>query len=187
MARKPTNPSVDSMEFTLNFKEDMGLDFDLNNSTKIAIGNEIVKEIRNRTRREKRPFEGTAFAPYSEKYAEKKGVSVDDVDLTLLRDMLDSISITDISQDSVTIGFDSSREIPKAFNHHTGDTVPERPFFGVEEGELDKVARRLRSEINTSRDQDSERRRVQEETRRAEEEAIRQITEDLTRGLFEFG
>lgn len=187
MSREPDAPSVGNMEFVLDFEEDLGINFDINNGTKLAIGNAIADQIRKRSREEQRPFEGSTFAPYSEKYAKKKGVEVTDVDLTLFEDMLNSVSVTDIGHKTVTIGFDSTKELPKAFNHHTGDTVPARPFFGIEVGELEIIKASIQTRLKVDEETREVTRRQDAALKRAEDAAIKELVEQIAGELFDFG
>ena len=76
------------------------------------------------------------FDDYSEKYAESKGVSVGDVDMTLSSDMLENINYE--FKNGVIKIFVDENEAPRAYAHMTGfkghPTIkngPVRKFFGV--------------------------------------------------------
>jgi hypothetical protein len=83
---------------------------------------------------------GGRFAPYSESYAEKKGVSRSSVDLFLEGDMLGSLDYElDESKGTVNILLEGD-EAAKGYNHHVGDTLPRRPWFGLVPGEVEAIA-----------------------------------------------
>jgi hypothetical protein len=81
---------------------------------------------------------GRAFKQYSEDYAEFKGVSRGDVDLTLTSAML--AGINGETQDARVRIFVDPDQVPKAFNHCTGDTLPRRNFFGLTAEEIESIA-----------------------------------------------
>lgn len=84
---------------------------------------------------------GGKFKNYSEKYAEWKGVSVNEVDLTLSQDMLDSINGEDLGDGEIKIKVgDGDDETKKAYNHNVGDTLPKRTFFGLTQKEAKAIA-----------------------------------------------
>lgn len=74
-------------------------------------------------------IKGTKFKRYSEKYAAKKGVSRDSVDMVLEGDMLDGFDNEAGTPSTVTIAMKES-ELLKSYNHLKGDTLPKRDFFG---------------------------------------------------------
>lgn len=81
---------------------------------------------------------GKAFKPYSPEYADKKGVSRNSVDLTLLGDMLAGING---EADGATVKlFIDDDQVPKAYNHLVGDTLPKRTFFGLTKPEIETIA-----------------------------------------------
>lgn len=93
-------------------------------------------------------IKGDKFKAYTEDYADKKGVSRGDVDLTLFGDMLSSI-VSDFQGDEVIIQMAGDLEIKKAYNHNVGDTLPKRTFFGLTRDEAKNIAEKIRgTEIN---------------------------------------
>lgn len=99
-----------------------------------------------------RDREGRSFFPYSEKYADRKGVSPNDVDMTLFGDMLLSIN-SESTRDKVTIKIDDSDEAIKAYAHMKGfpghKTIkngPVREFFGITDDEARKLIKDLPTE-----------------------------------------
>ena len=134
------------MEITIDFKEDLGVE-EINDSViRDQVGQAIIDLIIDRTQSGK-TMDGGSFASYSPKYAQKKGVGVGDVDLTLTSDMLDSLDIIRSNSNSITIGVDQSDQVPKAYNHQVGDTLPKRPWLGVNKDELSDLAEAFSSEL----------------------------------------
>jgi hypothetical protein len=136
---------------TINLKDTFGIDFRGKDSLKQAVGQAIIDRIVTRTESGK----GMSFSgqkgrpvklksPYSKSYANSEdfkafGKSKSKVNMSLTGDMLASMDITGIDGNSITISFEGETENAKAFNHSTGDTVPKRPFFGVNNSELKKI------------------------------------------------
>lgn len=81
---------------------------------------------------------GRSFKEYSKEYAEQKGVSRGAVDMTLFGDMLAGID-GESDGPSVKLFMDDS-QVPKAFNHNVGDTLPKRTFFGLTNNEIESIA-----------------------------------------------
>lgn len=81
---------------------------------------------------------GRPFKQYSKDYAKEKGVSRGDVDLTLTSSMLAAISGTETGN-GVSLFIDDS-EVPKAYNHNVGDTLPKRTFFGLTTKEIEELS-----------------------------------------------
>lgn len=95
---------------------------------------------------------GKQFRQYTKEYAEEKGVSRGDVDLTLFGDMLLSIQGEE-SGNSVQLKIEGE-EAAKAYGHITGfrghPTIPngkyKRDFFGLTEDEAQAIAESIRGE-----------------------------------------
>lgn len=91
-------------------------------------------------------IDGRKFKRYSEEYAEKKGVSRSDVDMTLFGDMLLSVKRHGSrSSDQVEFGITGGVEALKSYNHNTGDTLPRRQWFGLSIKEQKEIAEQIRS------------------------------------------
>lgn len=87
---------------------------------------------------------GKPFAKYSPNYIKSAPFKAFDkskgeVNLELSGDMLGLMDIVGESRNSVTIGWGDEDQIPKAFNHITGDTVKKRDFFGLTKEDLDSL------------------------------------------------
>ena len=88
------------------------------------------------------------FPKYSKEYAEKKGVGVNDVDLILSGEMLESIQLLSHKSGEITIGFDKSdQELNgKAEGNILGSYGGEpsrkkaRDFLGIPQDEVDILA-----------------------------------------------
>lgn len=93
---------------------------------------------------------GKKFKPYTKEYAEFKGVSRGDVDLTLFGSMLSSLDGA-ADNDSVTLFINDETETAKAFGHISGfeghPTIPngkyKRKFFGINENEAELIAAKI--------------------------------------------
>ena len=81
---------------------------------------------------------GKAFKQYSKDYAEIKGVSRGDVDLTFFGDML--AGINGENEGATVKLFMEPDQVPKAYNHNVGDTLPRRTFFGLTNSEIESIA-----------------------------------------------
>lgn len=92
----------------------------------------VNERIEDRTK-DGRDINNKKFRPYSSEYAEFKGVSRGDVDLTLNDNMLQSFDDSNSAEQAniVKVQMKPGTQTLKAFNHNTGDTLPQRTFFGV--------------------------------------------------------
>lgn len=96
------------------------------------MGREIVRQIQNRTTEQGTDRFGEPFIEYSSDYADKKGVSPNDVDLLLTGSMLGSMIVKEATTRSVTIGFRGQKNNNKAHGHDTGGgNLPQRSFLGL--------------------------------------------------------
>ena len=89
---------------------------------------------------------GGKFQRYSPEYAERKGVTPDSVDLFLDGGMLESLTPISETRNTVTFGIIDGDEAPKAYNHHVGDTLPERPWFGITSNEAKMIIDRIKKD-----------------------------------------
>jgi len=86
------------------------------------------------------------FTKYSKAYAKAKGVGRGDVNMTLTQHMLESIDGKNIKKNLVKIIVGEGVDTKKAFNHNTGDTLPERIFFGLHEEDATEIAKSITPE-----------------------------------------
>lgn len=89
---------------------------------------------------------GGKFQSYSPEYAEFKGSS--EVDLTLFGDMLNSVEARPDGS-KVELFIDDDLNTKKGYNHHVGDTLPERPWFGLTENEAYGIAKQVERVVET--------------------------------------
>lgn len=86
---------------------------------------------------------GGNFKKYTKEYADRKGVDINSVDLFLDGGMLDSLEANETSRGiKINIGGDSV-ETKKGYNHHVGDTLPKRPWFGLTTDEVREFAQNI--------------------------------------------
>lgn len=127
---------------------------DLSRDARIALADEIVSFIKERTDRNL-DINGAKFAAYSPEYVasadfKAAGKSKGDVNLRLTNEMMDSIQVLDISQSSITIGFDAgSPANDKGVWNQASDNGPSRKFLGVNEKDLEKLIAKVKIETST--------------------------------------
>lgn len=66
------------------------------------------------------------------------------VNMKLTGDMLGLIDVISTEGNKIKIGLTDDLQIKKAYNHNTGDTVPKRPFFGINKTEMREIAREFK-------------------------------------------
>lgn len=113
-----------------------------------AIGGAIIERIRERTQ-DGVDKNGRKFKKYSEAYKNSAdfaafGKNENEVNMTLSGDMLGSLDIIEQTKQTIAIGFADDDQNVKAFNHVTGDTVPQRDFFGLPKKELMNIVEEFR-------------------------------------------
>jgi hypothetical protein len=128
--------SQDEMSQEINLKRYLG--DDATPEQKQLFAELAIEQINQRTL-DGKTIHGGNFKKYSKEYADFKGVSRDSVDLFLEGDMLDSLETQeDGNKIKITIGGDSV-ETAKGYNHHVGDTLPKRPWFGLTTDEVRSI------------------------------------------------
>ena len=107
--------------------------------------NEIIDRTQNN-----QDIDGDRFPIYEKDYADFKGVSRSDVDLTLFGDMLNSIE-TEIKGSSVIIKM-AKDQTAKAHGNITGSYGQDRPnpekardFFGLKDGDISRLANQVKT------------------------------------------
>lgn len=143
--------SENEVSQTIDFKEAFGVDLSKNEALKQRIGQAIIDRIIERNEQNKSVEGGNLKTPYSKSYAKSKkfelyGKSRGDVNMKLTGDMLSSVDISETRGNQVKIELDQG-QAPKGYNHHTGDTVPRRPWFGVNKKELNEIKREFKNEL----------------------------------------
>lgn len=139
---KPT-VGLDAIYQEIDLGDVTGLDLSDYRGVKEAIGQAMVDHIRARTL-DNRSYEGGKLkSPYSKQYQKSlkfkaAGKSARDINMTLTGDMLASLDVEMGKESAVRVIIDSE-QVPKAYNHITGDTVPKRNFFGLKDKELTAI------------------------------------------------
>lgn len=103
--------------------------------TKQRIGEKIIDRIRDKVARGESPVRHFGnFEPYTAKYAARKGVSVNDVDLELSEDMLNALE-ANVVRGGIEIGIFDPEQAEKAETHNAGTQagrgIPARPFIPI--------------------------------------------------------
>lgn len=148
----PIKASEAEVSQTINLKEIFGVDFSNRRDLKEALGQAFIDRIVEKAKSGKR-YDGKPLkSPYSKEYANSlefkaAGKRRGKVNMTLTGDMLNSIDIIDMGANVLKIGIDDSLEAQKAYNHQVGDTVPARPFFGLNNKDVDEIKAEFRDEI----------------------------------------
>lgn len=129
-----------------------GVDFSRDPDLKQEIGQAIIDKIIERTENGKAIGGKKDLKSYSKEYVESDefkdfGKSKSEINMTLTGRMLDDIDIISESRNTIKVGFEERKEILKAFNHNTGDTVPKRKFFGITKGELDDIKKEFKDDL----------------------------------------
>lgn len=160
---KPPKVSKRSIRQEIDLEELFGVSFKGARALREAIGQAIIDRMLERTRQGTGMKFGSNGAgreiklksPYSKEYVQSDefqafGKRKNEVNMELTGDMLGSIDITGQSSSKIEIGITDSTEAKKAFNHIVGDTVPERPFFGVNNRELNQIKREFKSDVKNA-------------------------------------
>lgn len=119
---------------------------DLSETAKKKFGELLIERMIERTQ-DGKSFYSRNFRQYTKQYAERKGVSIGDVDMTDTGDMLLSIKPGSEGRDKLILEISDSLQAKKSYNHNTGDTLPKRTFFGVQDKEIREIAKQVLSEI----------------------------------------
>lgn len=142
----------DKVSQRFNLKEIFGVDFSNKPELKEALAQAIIEKIKTRTEN------GLAIGgkrelkkPYSDAYADSipfkaAGKSKNNVNMTLTGDMLGLLDVIKESSNTIEIGWDND-QAPKAYNHNVGDTVPKRPFFGLNKSEIADLKKEFGREV----------------------------------------
>lgn len=114
------------------------------------------------------------FTPYSPEYADRKGVSVNSVDMTLTGEMLSSFEESQKQKNVVKIKLAEGDETLKGFNHNVGDTLPKRQFFGLLD---ERSINSIKKEVDRAKRQERQEEERQERTTLLDiREALRSIS-----------
>jgi hypothetical protein len=174
--------SLDEVSQTINLSKEAGIDLSDDPVLVNEIGQEIIDFMVDRAK-DGRGLGGVKLkSPYSKAYSESLEFKAHDknkneVNMTLTGDMLGSIDLIENDPDKLKIAIAEDDEVPKAYNHNVGDTVPKRPFFGVDKSELENILANYESEFKALKDD-------KEETKRRVREGVAQRSLiNIARGL----
>ena len=146
MTLKSRTLTESSLKQTIDLEELLGRRPTASESSAFEI--ELLEKIIGRTQ-DGKDVNGKSFINYTEEYAETKGVSRSDVDLTLFGDMLLSME-TSSSKGKIDLTIEGE-EAAKAYGHVSGfkghPTIkngPKRDFFGVSDREAKQIANNIK-------------------------------------------
>lgn len=89
-------------------------------------------------------IDGNDFEPYTEDYADKKGVGESSVNLISSGAMLSAFEQAQRQRNVVKIKMEEGKETLKSYNHNVGDTLPKRTHFGFNSREdIEDILRRV--------------------------------------------
>lgn len=162
MALKKPKLTKNEVSQTINFKNDFGVDLSERPDLALAIGQAVLDRIEERTVEKNRGVDGRRLKKYSKDYIDSDefkdfNKNPNEVDMTLTGRMMDDMDILDLKGNNLKIGFLSSQENAKAYNHNVGDTVPKRPFFGVNKSDIKEIKREFKDNIDEIKNQKIER------------------------------
>lgn len=152
---------VPKLTYKVNLENLFGGRYDLSESIKQAIGQEIIDRIAKRTTEEKEDKHGDSLGTYSKSYGESDFAKIfgkkagQRVNLTATGDMLASMDIKDTTAQTITIHFDDDEQNAKAYGHISGmkghpfldGKVQKRDFFGLPKEELESIAAEFESDV----------------------------------------
>lgn len=94
----------------------------------------VKLQIETYTDEQRSPVTGGKFKPLSKDYAKfkQKKVGNKKADLHLTNKMINSIR-ADFLSEKIRFKIEAKKQIPKAYNHNTGDTLEQRQFMPDEE------------------------------------------------------
>jgi hypothetical protein len=130
-------------------KQVIDLENDFDEATALAIGQEFIDIIKERTDNNK-SVHGTNLKAYDEDYVKSEefrafNKSKSDVNMELTGEMLASMDVLETDGRTVTIGFTTDEDNAKAHGHMTGfngKSDAKREFFGINNSEKDSVLSR---------------------------------------------
>lgn len=121
----------------------------LSKEDRINIGRDIIEYIEKRAIENHKGFNPKTgrekqFLPYEPEYADKKGVSISQVDLVLSAKMFNAVEVLAERPGAVTVGISpSSPEAGKAEGNikgtYGGNANKPRPFLGLYKSDLDRI------------------------------------------------
>lgn len=158
-----------TIEQEIDLGEIFGADLTDATALKEALGQAIIDRVLERTesgRGLKFGAGGSASevklkSPYSPTYVNSRefkaaGKKAGEVTMELTGDMVAAVDVLSTSGNKIKFGITDELQVLKAFNHITGDTVPERPWFGISKDELKDIGIKFKSDIEALKFRDLE-------------------------------
>lgn len=147
--------SENEVSLRVQFDEIFGRNIE-DESLREVVGDDIIEIITSRTT-SGRGVEGgrvVRFPPYTKKYAALVGKSVNQVDLEISGDLLNSIEIIESTSKFIDVGI-LGDQAPKAHGHMTGFAPygaskgpgPRRSFLGLTKADLQKIKTKYKSDV----------------------------------------
>lgn len=154
---KAPKVTLERIEQEIDLEQLFGVDLSENEALKSAVGQVLIDRMLARVEGGV-GYGGTKLkSPYSKKYAETlefkaAGKSRSDVNMTLTGDMLAAVNTR--SEGNKVVLYVEGGEVPKAYNHIKGDTVPKRNWFGFTKDELKDLRREFAPKVRKAKAQD---------------------------------
>jgi len=147
--------SESEVSLRVQFDEIFGRNIE-DESLRVVVGDEMVNIITQRTLSGRGVESGRVvrFPPYTKKYAALVGKSVNQVDLEISGEMLNSIEVIETTSKYIDIGI-LGNQAPKAHGHMTGFAPyggskgpgPRRSFLGLTKADLQKIKTKYKSDV----------------------------------------
>lgn len=161
------NPKPDKSEIAqiLNLEELTGVDVSVDPTLVKQIGQAVIDYMKERVGAGKGIGGIELHKPYTKEYANSlefkaAGKSINDVNMRLSGDMLESIDILSENGPEIKIGINDSEQAPKAHGHitgHEGEWKYKRKFFGITQKEFkEEILPQFRSAIKNVKDTSGE-------------------------------
>ncbi len=158
-----------TVEQEIDLKEIFGVDLTDSPALKEAVGQAIIDYMLERTAKGKGIKFGSGGngsevdlkSPYSKPYQKSlqfkaAGKKANEITMQLTGDMVASVDLVPAaSANKIKIAIQDELQVLKAFNHITGDTVPERPWFGVSKDELKQIGVKFKSDFDSLKVKDA--------------------------------
>jgi len=142
---------VDEVSQSFNVSEILGVDVSDRPRLIEEFGQAVIDRIVERTEQGKGVDGKKLKAPYSKSYVASEefkeyGKSKNKINMTLTGGMLEDLDFEQ-NGDQIKVKFFDETETAKAYNHNVGDTLPKRPFFGINKNELRDIAAMFDSDL----------------------------------------
>lgn len=124
--------AVNLSEVVWNYRLDLGgIPSEDREAAKAEVLDYLKDKVLDYLAQGKSPVTGGKFKPLSKEYKDEKskisGSTLPNMELN--GNLLAALETWDKGGDRIAIGWTDEDEVPKAFNHTTGDTLPERPLI----------------------------------------------------------